>query len=143
MYNFNTGGTQENDPIFDEKLNNAFRTKQHKIEIRREKEMNELRRKERKDKLGKDKDSDDSDSKDRKKLKERRKSVAVIENSRELKKAAQNISFIEEERKLHEAYQLILSEHLRRIEKMKARANCERRVSVTVPTDQMSSLKLP
>ena len=107
--------------------------------------MNELRRKERKDKLGKDKDSDDSDSKDRKKLKERRKSVAVIENpsSRELKKAAQNISFIEEERKLHEAYQLILSEHLRRIEKMKARANCERRVSVTVPTDQMSSLKLP
>ena len=115
--------------------------------------MNELRRKERKDKLGKDKDSDDSDSKDRKKLKERRKSVAIIENpsSRELKKAAQNISFIEEERKLHEAYQLILSEHVRKIEKMKARKPSgavtgdqipSRRSSIVASPEKMTTLKV-
>ena len=137
------GGTQENDPVFDDKINTAFRNKQQKIEIRREKEINEIKRKERKDKLRK-KEPDDSDdeSKEKKKPKGRRKSIAVIEDTKELKKAANKISFVEEERKLHEAYQLILSEHVRRIEKMKSRTS-ERRSSVIAPVEQMSKLKIP
>ena len=143
------GGTQENDPVFDEKLNNAFRIKLHKIEIRREKEMIEVKRKERKEKLSNN--SDNPDSQEKKKPKERRKSIIVMEDPRAFKKAAAQISFIEEERKLHEAYQLILSEHVRRIEKMKARRPSSavtadqipsRRSSIVASSEKMTTLKV-
>ena len=94
--------------------------------------MIEIKRKERKEKLSKD--SDNQETKEKKKPKERRKSITVIEDTRAFKKAAAQVSFIEEERKLHEAYQLIQSEHIRRVEKMKAR-----RPSSAVTSDQIPS----